>query len=480
MTKDQVDIEDVSFILGEVRRIAKMSLAEEKKHISENRNSSDFLYVLRDEDEKGEYVCGREASRRLYKLGERHLDRQRELRENTDPVRFNEVLASLLVRRFLTESREVNKREMQAMLSAAVKRLKAEQESLTHYIPCVIFEVFPEEGHVAQKLKQAKYEQFDIGPVKFLRTAEFLRKHKRAIKGDLQETIKRELREKREDFQESGDHIRFMLNSLTRFFRNYRWVAVVTIPSCNKKISRLRAETAVQGALDILKLSFGPTQTDSMRLAESHVRPADIAQLTRPSIGPFSLMVSRRVAEDTGITEVAFRQISESKDFYLEAASSALNACVDPQKEIHLSRRFLDGLTWYGQGVTETMPSAKIVKYVAAWERLTITKKEENGLTDKVTRRIAILSHLKAKGDLTNSLKEVKRIYDWRSKLMHGSCSPFNKELPALSSLAGNITATALNRSLEIFLRLAGRTKNAKEADLEAEYERLESLIVHE
>ncbi len=256
MTKDQVDIEDVSFILGEVRRIAKMSLAEEKKHISENRNSSDFLYVLRDEDEKGEYVCGREASRRLYKLGERHLDRQRELRENTDPVRFNEVLASLLVRRFLTESREVNKREMQAMLSAAVKRLKAEQESLTHYIPCVIFEVFPEEGHVAQKLKQAKYEQFDIGPVKFLRTAEFLRKHKRAIKGDLQETIKRELREKREDFQESGDHIRFMLNSLTRFFRNYRWVAGGYDPILQQKNLKVACRNCGPGCFGHFKVVF--------------------------------------------------------------------------------------------------------------------------------------------------------------------------------------------------------------------------------
>ena len=141
MTKDQLDIADTNFILGEVRRIANMSLAEEKKHIAENRNASDFLYVLRDEDKKGEYVCGREASRRLYKLGERHLDQQKELRENIDPLRFNEVVASLLVRRFLTESREVNKRETQAMFSAAVKRLKSEQESLTHYIPCVIFEV---------------------------------------------------------------------------------------------------------------------------------------------------------------------------------------------------------------------------------------------------------------------------------------------------------------------------------------------------
>jgi hypothetical protein len=93
-----------------------------------------------------------------------------------------------------------------------------------------------------------------------------------------------------------------------------------------------------------------------------------------------------------------------------------------------------------------------------------------------VTRRIAILSHLKKNGDLADTLKEVKKVYDWRSKLMHGSGSPFQKELVSVSTLAGRITTTALNRSLEIFVPLAHKFKNAKETDLEAEYERLEIL----
>jgi hypothetical protein len=61
---------------------------------------------------------------------------------------------------------------------------------------------------------------------------------------------------------------------------------------------------------------------------------------------------------------------------------------------------------------------------------------------------------------------------------MHGSCSPFDKQLMAVSSLAGNLTTTALNRSLDVFVPLAHRIKNAKECDLEAEYERLERIIL--
>lgn len=43
---------------------------------------------------------------------------------------------------------------------------------------------------------------------------------------------------------------------------------------------------------------------------------------------------------------------------------------------------------------------------------------------------------------------------------------------------AGNITTTALNRSLEIFVPLSHKSKDANETDLEAEYERLESIIL--
>ena len=470
MTKDQLDIEDVNFILSEVKRISAMSISEERQHIKENPNAHDFLYFFRDSESKNEYICGRQASWRLRKLGDRSLDRQKDHRNDMDPVEFAEELSSLLVRRFLKEGREVNKREVQAMLAAAIKRLKSIHKVLTHFIPCVVFEVFPENQRLVHKEVEKKYKEFQIGPVKFLRTKDFLQKHRGAIRHDLHQHLQKS--------DADREHSKFMMRSLTSFFRRYRWVAVISIPTCSERVSRLRAETAVQGAIDIIKLSFGPTRTDTLRLAESDVRPANTARVTQELNGPFNLIVSRTVADGIGITDGAFDQIANAKDFYLEAAGSALNASVDPRKEIHLSRRFLDALTWYGQAVTENMPSSKIIKYVAAWERLTITQKEESGLTDKVTSRIAILSHVKANGEFSNTLKDVKTIYDWRSKLMHGSCSPFSKELLDISSRAGKLTVTALNRSLEVFVPLAHRIKNAKEIDLEKEFERMESLII--
>jgi hypothetical protein len=94
MTKDQLDIEDINFILSEVKRISAMSIAEERQHINENRNAHDFLYFFRDSVSKNEYICGRQSSWRLHKLAERHLDRQKEHRDDIDPasLRKNSVL----------------------------------------------------------------------------------------------------------------------------------------------------------------------------------------------------------------------------------------------------------------------------------------------------------------------------------------------------------------------------------------------------
>ncbi len=44
-------------------------------------------------------------------------------------------------------------------------------------------------------------------------------------------------------------------------------------------------------------------------------------------------------------------------------------------------------MAWYGQAISEKQISVQIVKYVAALERLTVTKKLEKGLTDTVVIR---------------------------------------------------------------------------------------------
>jgi hypothetical protein len=465
MAKHQLDIEDINFILSEILRFASMTFQEMKALREDDPDRHDLFFSIPHPEGRGQYTIGREASRRLYKLGERHLATQRQFVDDCDPKLFYALLKEELAERFIKRGEEVNKPSVEKMLSAVVKRVKAEHKALTHYIPCVALDVHYEDWPNPTQ----KFKEFDIGPVHFVWTEKFLEENRQEIKSNYP---------KDEYEAEPGreEHDEETMRWLTEFYKNYNWVAIVSIPECSERVSRLRAVNTVQAALDILKLLFGSEKSARLRLGESRMPPDKTARLTREAEGAYHISASFRGSDDIGITSEVFEQIVSEDSPHLRTASTTLNAYVDPKYERHLKRRYLDALSWYGEAVVEPMPSAQIIRYVAAWERLTITQKEEIGLTDKVTKRIAILSHDERDGDFPSTLKKVKKVYDWRSKLMHGSSSPFDKELVAVSHEAAEITINALSRSLQVFIPLAHKINNPKEADLEAEYERLEKI----
>jgi hypothetical protein len=134
-------------------------------------------------------------------------------------------------------------------------------------------------------------------------------------------------------------------------------------------------------------------------------------------------------------------------------------------------------MAWYGQAISEKQISVQIVKCVAALERLTVTKKLEKGLTDTVVRRTALLSYDETKEGYEKALKEAGKIYDYRSGLMHGSKSPFDKNLELISPMAEEITQKALFNALRIFTELDNKVENVREKQLEAKYNELENQI---
>lgn len=134
-------------------------------------------------------------------------------------------------------------------------------------------------------------------------------------------------------------------------------------------------------------------------------------------------------------------------------------------------------MAWYGQAISEHQTSVQIIKYVTALERQTVTKKLEEGLTDTVTRRTALLSYDGTKEGYERALKDAEKVYDYRSGLMHGSRSPFDKDLKFVAPVAEDITRKALFNSLIIFTELDNEVEKAKAKDLEAKYLKLEGQL---
>lgn len=358
------------------------------------------------------------------------------------------------------------------MLSAARKKLKVTQKSLTHYIPCVV-------------VSADEPKEFDIGPVRFIRMEKFLLDHKEELETErqriYQEHIKRCEEAKSKDPKyfvptptHSAELAARLLDGLTTYFSSFKWVATVKVPECDETTSRQRAELAVEAALNMLKLFFGAYHKRNLRQGHIRGRLDATANLTHEIDGSFNISLVGPETQDVFAEKGWFQTIfGETGSWYLRAASSALDSCRNPNGSSHLKQRFLDALAWYGQAVSEQAPSAQIIRYVAAWERITTTKKENKDLSQIVTRRTALLS-TDTDRRFQERLKDAKDVYDCRSNLMHGTCSPFDKNLQAISFLAEEVTQEILFTSLEIFDLLVNEVTNPKPTDLEQKYLSLE------
>ncbi len=474
LNKAAQDEEDIAFIIDEIVRINSMEFYDLMKYLRENKNDGWFTISRPNED--GELIIGQAAGLRFYEIAKRHLSTKPELNNNFDTEDFADALEKEFVRVFVKNGeKEINQRVSDKMLSAAVKRAKRSHETLKHFIPCVI-------------VSSEKPSKFRIGPVTFFRIEKFLQEYKDIFEEE-RTRINQEHIERCQEAINGGrseeeiatpDISEGIANRLVgdtlSYFEKFKWMAVVDIPECNVKISRKRVERTIEATLDILKLFFGRLHGENLRQGHALGIQLDTARLTQDSNGKFNFTI-KRSSQDTPAGKEWFRVLIEPDASYFEAAISALNSCVDPQYTTHLKERFLDAMAWYGQAISEKQTSVQIVKYVAALERLTVTKKLEKGLTDTVVRRTTLLSYDETKEGYEKALEEVDKIYDCRSGLMHGSKSPFDKDLELVSPMAEKIVQKALFNALRIFTELDNKVENVKEKQLEAKYNELENQI---
>jgi len=157
--------------------------------------------------------------------------------------------------------------------------------------------------------------------------------------------------------------------------------------------------------------------------------------------------------------------------------SSALKARISPEYKTHLTERFLDALSWYGQAVSDTLHSTKIVKYVAAWERLVITRKEKD-LTSTVCRRISMLAYDGCRETYEQTLKKAKDVYEWRSNLMHGTISPFAANIEEIVPIAERLTQSSLFQAVDLFVYLSQKNNKVNAKELEKEYQQREQQYI--
>lgn len=360
-------------------------------------------------------------------LAHRYLASARTGRRRIDPAGFAEIILSELTGRFLYQDRRPVESQAARMLAAALRRAAVDIEDRTHFVPCRLFD-----GPARDALA--------VGPVVFQKSASFRNEQSAAIATDPE-----------------------FAALIERDFMPWEWVATVEVKGCDRVLSRRRGLSAVDGALDILRLFAGAAASASVGRAGAPGLPSYIpAGLWADSSGRLHpVRAEARLPRDS---EFTMKQLfGPDGTAWREAAGVMLRPLVDPALVWPLAARFREAASWFGEGVTEVHASARILAFVTAIERAVVVG-DHAGIWRTVTLRAAILAHRGCGGDLAKWSALAETVYEIRSRIAHGAMSPFAPEAGAMAPGAARLAQAVLRGALDFFGAL-GRQQARCSAD---------------
>ena len=261
----------------------------------------------------------------------------------------------------------------------------------------------------------AEPENFSIGPVTF---------HNRVAFRTLAEELLASLRT-----EEAGDPKPTLSEQVLGLYRTFSWVADVTIIGCDKETGEERALQAVGAAVDFMHLLFGHYHSRKMVVGGPSIE-RDLRAKFEIRDGQPSLSYSIAAMSAVGFPNGWASMLDDPETQRLiNIAGRAIEAIADPSLKRPLASRFVDAASWHGDAVRETSAAASIIKSVTALERLVAVKKTDD-TTRIVTERCAAIVY-SPHGDerFEDLVKTMKSIYDLRSRLAHGTLSPFDAEV---------------------------------------------------
>jgi hypothetical protein len=473
MGKPQDDLCDINIIADEIIKFSKMSFEEFKAHISQH--PEDKMHWL-DMPTGSHRPISRKAALCFSGMAKRQRDIDSEP-HTLDLGTLSRAIRAGFVDTFIVNAHPIKRKFIDRMLNRAVRRVKKTHEVITYYLPCVV-------------VTKGDLSEFKIGQVRFISTDKFFADFGDKINADYesakklrrqavkQQKVEGKYRSLKEVSKEESLRLdRVFIEWIYEHYKSFVWVAEVTVPVCDPKISLERAETTVQAALDVLKLFFGHYAARDLRLGHDRARPDKTADITRGADGIFHHSIGRH-SEGAFIQSGWYEHIQKQNGWALNAVGNAIEGYLNPEIKNEHRDRWLGALNWYGQAVSERLPSAQLVKYVAALERLTVTPfDKKDKVTDIVTRRTAILSAKAYEDDALKEAREnARKLYRWRSNLMHGRSSPLTKELGSVMHLAYEIVQQAMFAALILFDNLEMSSRCTSE-DLFREYGELEKIL---
>lgn len=416
-------VEDINFVLSECARI-QHELQTDAKGWIKSASLADTFARLPAVKGTEPIQCGAAARLRLRALSDLAL-RHSDARNTTTSQEVLGALSIIVVERFIFEKRPVDEQQVERALSAAVKRAKSKRYDAIHFIPCrLMTAVGPGE--------------FTVGPVVFRSRASFF------------ERLQPHVDAAWEDSARKGDAGNIIWKRTKEYYDAFTWVAEVKILNCDPAISEERAQLAVTAALDTLHVVFSESHTHRMAVGGPTMAADRRAHIHLNANDRLCSSASSAATSAVGFPEDWGKFLKDDTIIHMfRGAGKAIEPIVNPSAQSPLGLRFVDAASWYGQAVREAPAASRVIKAMTALERLVVTR-EENIAATLSARGAALAFDPEKDKSLADLKAQLSKCYDLRSRLVHGSLSPFDPEVRSQSALClhlcGRILAEALFR----------------------------------
>ncbi|WP_347302036.1 hypothetical protein V5740_08350 [Croceibacterium sp. TMG7-5b_MA50] len=420
---DEIDINDrksfelISYILSEVAATATKA----SKSLSSVFEEVDPWFMMPHPQGHGSLLVSKKAVSALDTLVMRVI----KLRDLESRVTYSDIkkeLGAEIIKRFVSEGRAIDQKQTDRLLSWAAKRAAARCGEFTYYYP-LRFTFTSEPGEI------------DIGAVKIRWLDQFQPEIFNQVKAYLRANPSES------DRKWARKHLR----TAAEYYKSYKWVAVVTVKNCDAKRAQDAAHDLLTSALDCLYFLIGRKGTHRVEVGRFQISSDSRALAWIKKDGLMTIQTSTGSLDAMGFPEGWSKDLQrEDVVETLQLIRLVLNSKVDLSVRRPIASRFLDAARWFGEGVRDKQSFSKVVKFITAIERLMVAGSKSD-IAETVSTRVADLTMSSdCLDDWRLKKKIVKEAYDLRSKLVHGSVSPFSKSVSEGVLICGDVAEEVL------------------------------------
>lgn len=231
---------------------------------------------------------------------------------------------------------------------------------------------------------------------------------------------------------EMADDYRY--NEIADHYEKFLWFIEVPVPAVyDSNLAVNIAQRIATLILNLFHLKISASHSDKMKVGFEFDSPQTSSYVILSEQGgePFCIR-SKGARGNVGFKE-AFLDIFhvDSPSKLLEIISRSVDLSLQLRNSYPFNNRLVEAMHWYGEGVREKSITVAVVKYVTALERL-LTFNEHGEIKRRICNRATVLlinsgfAHV-SEADIVK--KDIAKIYELRSKIVHGSISPTSSSL---------------------------------------------------